>query len=401
MHVGVIGGGVIGLFTAYYLSQDGHSVTIIDQGDFTQGTSYGNAGMICPSHFIPLAAPGIIRQSLKWMFDSSSPFYIRPRLDVDFISWCYQFFQHASYSHVKNNIGPLAALLNWSRDLYRELDLQKLDMDLKGKGIIMACNTQHALDEEKALAQRAQALGIRTLILSRQELESHNPGVQIRALGGVHYIDDMHLNPHRLMASLIKALTQPHIYWHANTKVVDFEVKNYKINKAFTDHGDIEADAFVLAGGAWTGSLTKKLGHVIQLQGGKGYNVTIPQAQPQMSTPMILMEGRVAITPMGPSLRLGGTMELAGFNDLIRKNRVQGILRTIEEYLPDYKQKSLEQYTPWFGYRPLTPTGLPLIERVPKYTNAYINTGHGMLGLSLAPASGHLINQMISKISDR
>lgn len=398
MHICVIGGGVIGLFNAYELIKAGHRVTLIDRGDFTQGTSYGNAGMICPSHFIPLSAPGIIRQSIKWMMDSSSPFYIQPRWDLEFIQWCFQFCRHANRQHVQKNIGALLALLSWSRDIFRSSELAGLDMGLQSKGIIMACNTAHALQDEIKVSEKANALGIRTAILSIEDLKKLNPGVTIHALGGVHYLDDMHLDPQSLMRSLINTLRLSDILWQPSTEIIDFYTREGRITHAVSAHQSNEAEVFILAGGAWTGSLSKKLGQSLLLQGGKGYNITIPLANPQLTTPMILVEGRVAVTPMGSSLRLGGTMELAGFNDHIRANRVQGIFKTIESYLPDYKKSDLEKIEPWYGFRPLTPTGLPIINRIPNYSNGFINTGHGMLGLSLAPASAKLITQMISKI---
>lgn len=399
MHICVIGGGVIGLFTAYDLVRQGHTVTLIDQGDFTHGTSFGNAGMICPSHFTPLAAPGIILQSIKWMFDDSSPFYIKPRLSPEFLSWCLQFFKHATRNHVENNIGPLAGLLNWSRDLYRSLDAEGVEMSLEAKGIIMVCSTRHALDEEILVANKANRLGIRTAILQRDDIQRLNPGVSIQAIGGVHYLDDLHLTPKVLMSSLLKILEQNSVQLIPNLEVLDFKTQKNKITHAVSAPGDLEADVFVLAGGAWTGMLSRKLGYPIHLQGGKGYNVTIPNANPILHTPLILVEGRVAVTPMGTDLRLGGTMELAGFNDTIKINRVQGILQTIESYLPDYYLADLNTLTPWYGYRPLTPTGIPIIGPIPNYTNGFINTGHGMLGLSLAPASAHLVTQLISNMT--
>ena len=143
MRIGILGGGVIGLFSAYYLVQSGHEVVLIDQHGFDRGASYGNAGMICPSHFIPLAAPGVVRQSLKWMFNDTSPFYLKPRLDAPFIRWGLQFFNHATKSHVQNSIGSLSSLLFWSRSLYSGLAGNVLDFKLYPKGIIMACNTTH------------------------------------------------------------------------------------------------------------------------------------------------------------------------------------------------------------------------------------------------------------------
>ncbi|MBK7437634.1 MAG: FAD-dependent oxidoreductase [Saprospiraceae bacterium] len=397
MKVCVIGGGIIGLFSAYYLSEAGYEVAIVDKGDFSSGTSYGNAGMICPSHFIPLAAPGVITQSIKWMFDASSPFYIKPSLDPDLLRWCLSFFKHSTASHVRNNIGPLSALLNWSRDLYIQLSDQALSMDLKKKGIIMVCNTTGHLQTEINLSHQANRIGIRAQVLSKNEIEALNPGTTINALGGVHYLDDMHVTPHMLMASLKSKLKEKNIEWLPNTEVTGFKKERAVIKTAISTNGDVEADQFVIAAGSWSSHIAHLADCKILIQPGKGYNVTIEEVVPPWVTPMILVEGRVAVTPMGQSLRLGGTMEIGGFNDVVLKNRIQGILNTIHAYLPDLDEASLKEAPPWFGYRPLSSTGLPLISRLPAYNNLFLNAGHGMLGLSLGPASGLLLTQLMNQ----
>lgn len=395
MRICIVGGGVIGLFSAYYLVQTGHEVTIVDQYNFDQGTSYGNAGMICPSHFTPLAAPGVIRQSLKWMFDNTSPFYLKPRLDKNFMAWGWQFFKHCNRRHVQHSMGPLSALLTWSRSLYLDLAGGELDFEVYPKGIIMTCNSNHGLTEEINLAKKAKSLGISTQVLTPENIKEINPGVQFKTTGGVHYLDDMHLVPQKLMQALIHYLKDK-VQWKPNSEVRQFIHSNQKTDRIITSTGEISADVYLLAAGTWTGDLARKAGAGLYLEGGKGYNITIEQVQPQLQTPLILVEGRVAVTPMGDSLRLGGTMELAGLNNKILPGRINGILKTIETYLPDFKTNSLLNIKPWFGFRPLSPTGMPIITKLNPLKNVYVNTGHGMLGLSLAPASGHLIEQMIN-----
>ncbi len=395
MRVCVIGGGIIGMFSAWYLVRSGLDVCLIDRYDFNEGASHGNAGMICPSHFTPLAAPGVIRQSLKWMFDSGSPFYIKPRLDPEFIRWGLRFFQRANANHVKASIGPLSALLEWSSFLYRELAEQGMDMSLCQKGIIMACKGKHALDEEIRVANRAAGLGIRTRILSSAEIHNLNPGVRFELAGGVHYLDDMHLIPEKLILSL-KAGLSGKVEWLPGREVTGFQRESNQLDRVLTTKGEVLADLFVLAGGAWSGKLARMAGENIAIEAGKGYNITIPVAKPQLVTPLILVEDRVAVTPMDQALRLGGTMELSGINDRVLTARVNGILKAIETCMPDYGMDLTRKIEPWFGFRPLTPTGLPVISQLGGLRNAYINAGHGMLGLSLAPASGKLINQMIS-----
>ena len=397
MRICIIGGGIIGLFNAYYLIEQGHQITIVDQGDFTQGASIGNAGMICPSHFTPLAAPGVIRQSLKWMWDDTSPFYVKPRLNAEWIRWCLQFFKASTRRNVDDNMGLLSALLKYSQQLYVELEGTDLQMGLKRAGIIMVCNTEHALHEEVDLAKKARLIGINTTILDTEEIRSINPGVQISAVGGVHYVDDMHLTPLVLFNSLKSHLTSKGVTWIPNTKIIDFVRERNNIKVAKAPEQEITADSFILCTGAWSNQLSRALNLPLWIEGGKGYNITIPKASPQLFTPMILVEGRVAVTPMGTDLRLGGTMEIAGLDDSVRTSRIRGILSTIESYLPDYPQMKTQKIKPWYGYRPLSSDGMPIIEKIASLENAYINTGHGMLGLSLAPVSGKLMAEIIAK----
>lgn len=395
MRVCVIGGGIIGMFSAWYLVRSGYEVCLIDRHDFDEGASHGNAGMICPSHFTPLAAPGVIRQSLKWMFDSGSPFYIKPRFDLDFMRWGLQFFRKANARHVKASIGPLSALLQWSSALYRDLADQGMDLSLNQKGIIMACKGKHALDEESSVANLAAGIGIPTRILSSGEIHDLNPGVRFELAGGVHYLDDMHLTPEKLIISL-KAGLSGKVEWLSGREVTGFHRESNHIDRVLTHAGEIRADLFVIAAGAWSGKLARMAGEYIAIEAGKGYNITIPGAKPKVATPLILVEDRVAVTPMDQALRLGGTMELSGINDQILTSRVTGILKAIESCMPDFGTDLTGNIKPWFGFRPLTPTGLPVVSQLGSLRNVFINAGHGMLGLSLAPASGKLINQLIT-----
>ncbi|MEP7269770.1 MAG: FAD-dependent oxidoreductase [Saprospiraceae bacterium] len=395
MHIGIVGGGLSGLFSAYYLLEKGHQITIFDDIKEVDSASYGNAGMICPSHFIPLAAPGIIMQGMKWMFDKQSPLLFRPTPNLDFIKWCYTFYRNSNSNNVAENMGLLSGLLNWSKELYLELEKKHILPPVQQKGIVMYCNTQHALNEEIHLVKTAQALHICTNILSNKDLEILNPGIEFNGIGGVHYTGDMHIEPYHLMNKLKKYLLQHQVDF-IQEEVNNFEITNRSVEYIITSSGRKKIDALVIGAGVMTPHLTKKLNYQVLIQGGKGYNITLPKASPQLTTPLILVEGRVALTPMNTNLRIGGTMELGKLNSSISQNRINGILRSTEAYLPDYKANQLRELKPWYGYRPLSVNGLPIIEKIPHLQNVFINSGHGMLGLSLAPACGIMIEQIIS-----
>lgn len=395
MHIGILGGGLIGNFTAYYLLQKGYKVTIFDQKSDILSASYGNAGMICPSHFIPLAAPGIVKTSLKWMLNPKSPLLFKPSFDLDFIKWCLAFYLNASAKNVRENTKPMADMLLQAKSLYLDLEVQNIIPRIEKKGIIMYCNSDHALKEEIDMAQKANHLGIQTTILSNEGVSTCNPGLKLNGLGGVHYTGDMHTDPVVLMNALKDVLTTngANIISENVQRLVS---RNTTITEVITSADKYKIDGVVLAAGVFTGEWIKTLGGKEKLQGGKGYNVTVENANPNLSTPMILVEGRVALTPMGNKLRIGGTMEIGKVNTNINQSRIEGVLESTEKYLPDFKKSDLLNIKPWFGYRPLSENGMPIIRKMSNWQNVFLNTGHGMLGLSLAPASGLLMEQIIS-----
>ncbi len=395
MHIGIIGGGLIGVFSAYYLNQSGYQITLFDPEDEVPSASYGNAGMICPSHFIPLAAPGIIKQSLKWMFDSKSPLLFRPYADVDFLKWCLSFYIHSSNKNVNENTGLMSGLLEWSKKLYLELEYEKIIPSIRKNGIVMYSNTKHGLDEEIQLAKKAKRLEIDTTVLTNKDISDLNPGVNFNGLGGVHYTGDMHTDPASLMTSMKSFLKEQgvsFIYSKAERFTTDID----RIKTISAGANEYEVDAMIICTGMACREITSLFGSNLFIQGGKGYNVTISNVSPQLTTPMILVEGRVALTPMGTSLRIGGTMEIGKPNNTVNKNRIDGILTNTESFLPDYKKSELEKIKPWYGYRPLSANGMPIIKRLEQYKNVFINTGHGMLGLSLAPASGMIMKEIVA-----
>ncbi len=395
MHISIIGGGIIGLFSAYYLQQEGYDITLFDKESDVLSASYGNAGMICPSHFIPLAAPGIIQQGFKWMLDSKSPLLFRPSFDLDFIQWCLSFYQHASKRNVINHIGLMNGLLNYSKKLYLSVELQGVIPPLDKHGILMFCNTQHALDEEIELSHKAARLGIETKTLSNDDIQSVNPGVRMIGMGAVHYTGDITTDPIYLMNELKNYL------FNRKVKLVSEEVTGFikaknSITRIKTNENEIPTDAVLVCTGAESTPLTTLLGEKILIQSGKGYNITIENKEPSLRTAMILVESRVALTPMGTKLRIGGTMEIGNLKNKVNQSRIEGVLSSTEKYLPEYKRNELSQYKPWYGSRPLSVDGMPVVKKINNCENAFINAGHGMLGLSLAPACGELITQIIS-----
>ncbi len=393
----IIGGGIMGLSCAYYLAQRDYQITIVDRGEpTTQNCSFGNAGYVTPSHIVPLAAPGMMMMGLKWMRDPESPFYVRPRLAPDLISWGWQFFRAGTKAHVQRS-APLLCQLNMaSRACFEELDDQLGDFDFAKNGMMMLCKTQHTLDEEAEVAQLAQSLGLQAEVLDARQTQERNPNVKLEACGAVYFADDCHMAPHKLMARLQEKLAAQNVNFIWNTEVTGWKRGSQKIHAALTSEGGIEGDEFVLCGGSWSTSIVRELALKIPLQAGKGYSLTLPQPHSQPAMPTIFVERRVAVTPMGNQLRFAGTMEIAGLNTNINPARIRGIKKSVPLYFPEFSDADFVGVQPWVGLRPCSPDGLPYVGRTARFSNLSIGAGHAMLGLSLGPITGLLLSQAIS-----
>ena len=397
-HVVVCGAGIIGLATAYYLLERGHRVTIVERGGPEHDCcSLGNAGFISPSHFLPLAAPGVVVKALRWMGDPESPFYVHPRLDPGLMTWGFQFWRASNRTRA-HRAGPLLRDLNLaSRSLYEDL-ARRTDNEfgLQCRGLLVLVRSEQGLEEEAALASRSRELGMPSQVLGAEEIAALEPGVTLDVLGGVLYSLDAHLVPQRLVATLTRLVTERGGVFLWNAEVSGWRRRGDALEAAVTGNGDIEGDEFVLAAGAWTPILARKLGLGIPMQPGKGYSVTLgaPLELPQHS--LILQEARVAITPMGSSLRVGGTMELAGYDLRINPPRIRGMTRSLSRYLPAFRPEDFASCRPWCGLRPCTPDGLPYVGRTRRWQNLIVAAGHAMMGISMGPITGKLVAEIVS-----
>jgi D-amino-acid dehydrogenase len=393
----VAGGGVIGLCAAHYMKKSGHDVVVIDQGDLKQGTSFGNAGYICPSHFIPLASPGIVAKGLQWMLSSTSPFYIKPRLDMDLIKWGLTFWKRSGKSTMEKNAPHLNNILQLSRSLTAEMrDELGNHFHMEEKGCLMLYKSASTEKHEIEMAEDAAAFNIQTRILSAKEVQELEPDVEVNVKGGVLYPLDAHLHPAELMDTLHEQLEKSGVVFQLKTKILGFEKSGRKVTKVLTDKGDFTGDEVVIATGSWLSTILKDLEIDVLLQAGKGYSMTFESIPKNLHYPSILVDDRVAMTPMGADLRMGGTMEISGIGSKMLIKRVQSIYKAAKNYFPDLQVSFPSPDKVWHGLRPLSPDGLPYIGRHSKYDNLVIAGGHGMLGISLAAGSGKLIDEIIS-----
>ena len=394
----IIGSGVIGLSTACYCARRGHRVTVLDRNpEQRDGCSFGNAGMVVPSHFVPLAAPGMVALGLKWMWNPESPFYIKPRLNWELMSWAWKFMRAANAAHVARSAPLIRDLSFASRACFEEFAaLPNNDFGLVKKGLVMLCKTQHSLDEEAAFAQRANSLGIPAEVLDAKGIAKLDPDVTMDVAGGVFFPKDCHLSPNRFMAGLKQQCDTMGVKFHWSTEVGGFTLDGSRVSGIKTKAGEFTADEVILCGGSWSPVVARELGLKLPMQAGKGYSLTLtkPRELPQICS--IFTEARVAVTPMGGTLRFGGTMEIAGLNEDINPLRVRGIIKSVPKYYPKFALEDFEGIQPWRGLRPCSPDGLPYLGRTAKFKNLTIATGHAMMGLSLGPITGRLVSEIVS-----
>lgn len=398
MKVTIIGGGIIGLSSALYLKRAGWEVTVLDKGDFNDNCSYGNCGYICPSHFIPLATPGIVKQGLKWMWNSKSPFYVQPRLDWNLMSWGLKFIRSATKNHVESAAIPLRDIALISKREYESwLAMPDFDFAYEQKGLLEIFQTEAGAEHAKHTVEKAHELGLSdTRLLSKEELQSLEPQTRINGLGAIHFNCDAHCWPNKLMQQLIAYLKKEGVQLLPNQEVIKFEKGNKKVSKIITGNAAYEQDEIVIASGSWGRETARLLSIRIPLMPGRGYSVTLEDSPYKVNYPAVLLEGRAAITPMdGNKIRFGGTMEITSHKTPPRMNRVQGILDAVKHFYPDFDVPLPSKEKIWYGYRPCSADGLPYIGRTSKYNNVTIATGHSMLGLSLGAGTGKLVDEIV------
>jgi D-amino-acid dehydrogenase len=396
-HVFIIGGGVIGLCSAYYALQQGHRVTIWErEPEKGDNCSLGNAGMVVPSHFIPLAAPGMIAKGLRWMFNPQSPFYVKPRLSPALMRWGWLFYRHANSAHVDACKQLLLDLNLRSRELFAEI-AKESDFDFQQRGLLMLCRTQKGLDEEAEVAEMAHSLGSRAEVLDAAATAKMDPDITMNVAGSVWFPDDCHLNPNAftsVMRERVRAAGGEILFGQSLDRI---EHSQGKVHAIHSKGERFPVDQLLIAGGSWSAEILRELGISLPLQAGKGYSLTLTQPKQLPKLCSIFAEAKVAITPMNGSLRFAGTMEVGDLSLKINPQRVKGIVRSVQPYFPAFSEEDFAEITPWAGLRPVSPDGMPYLGRAPQHANVLIATGHAMMGLSLAPITGKIVADLLTE----
>ncbi|MCA9985801.1 MAG: FAD-dependent oxidoreductase [Anaerolineales bacterium] len=390
----IIGAGVIGLCAAHYLLEAGRSVTIVDKGAVGSGASHGNAGYIAPSHSTPLASPSSLKEGLRGLLNPASPFYIKPRPDPALWEWLLRFAWAARASQTERNRPVLAALSRLSADLYDELmAAPELDCLYERGGLLEAYRDPERFAHGRDEAAHLQALGLPLRPLDRAATLALVPGLRDDIAGGVLMEADGHLDPAAFLASMARWLQARGAVILTDSAVTGFVRTGRTIEAALTAAGPLTANDFVLATGSWSPQLGRELDLRLPIQAAKGYSITVENPPGSPTLPILLMESRVALTPLGDRFRLAGTLEMAGIDLSLNATRLQALRDALPAYFRAWPETATLET--WAGLRPVTPDGLPIIGRAPTSDNLLLAMGHAMLGISLAPATGKLTAQLL------
>lgn len=392
----IIGGGIIGLSSAYYLHQNGYDITILEKGNFADACSKGNQGWVCPALHTPVPEPGLVGSSIKWLMKKDSPLYIKPSTVPRLSNWIGQFMKHCNERDFKVGKDALHNLSHSTFDLYDSLRSDGLEFEMHRQGMLFVflSEKEHTQAIEK-FTVGSKLYGHETpIILSGDEVRRLEPSISNKVVGGLLLKEQRHVNPETVSKAFVKSLESSGVKLRMNTEVTEIEKVENKVIAIKCGEERFEADTFLLTAGAWSGFLAKQFNYNLPIQAGKGYSITISNPKLKFEHPIYLGDSKSGISPFNGSTRIGGTMELSGINSIIDSNRIQGVRNSVSKYLNE--ELHGEEEVEWAGMRPMTPDGLPVLGLIPDSQNAFVATGHGMVGVSMAPVTGKIMSDLIS-----
>jgi D-amino-acid dehydrogenase len=379
MKVAVVGGGVVGLSCAFALSRGGADVTVYERGRVGEGCSRGNTGWICPALSAPLPAPGVMGGALRGMFHRDSPLLISPLLGPSFLRWSWDFWRACTPERYRAGLEATVALTKSAFADYDELRAAGVEFELHSTGMLVAALTQPGLHEFEAMLNEAVEAGYEgpVRLVSGDEAREIDPALSDAVIGGVHSPSERYVRPESVSRGLADWL-------RANGETVE---ENAEIESV----DEVDADAVVVAAGAWSGRLLDDA--AFPMEAAKGYSITAKSAGSVPRHALYLAEGKVGTSTYGDSLRIAGIFDLTGIDESLKRKRIDAIVRSSAAFLKDWEPEEIE--LEWAGLRPYPSDGLPVIGPVPGRERLFVATGHGRMGITLAPVTGKLLAQAI------
>lgn len=403
MKVIVLGAGVIGTTTAYYLAKAGHQVTVIErEAGPALETSFANAGQISPGYSTPWAAPDIPMKVAKWMFMRHAPLVIRPGAAVKAAPWLLAMLRNCTKARYVVNKGRMVRLAEYSRDCLRQLRADTgIEYDHRSLGTLQLFRTEKQVDDVAKDLRVLEADGVPFEMLDRNGCVGVEPGLagsRDKIVGGLRLPDDETGDCFKFTNALAEIARGLGVEFRTEVTIERLATEGGRIRSVVTSAGEFEADAFVAALGSYTPAMLKTLGLRIPVIPVKGYSITVPivdEAKAPVSTVMDETY-KTGITRLGDRIRVGGTAEIAGFNLDLPRNRRETLELSVNDLFTGAGDLSQAQF--WTGLRPMTPDSTPIVGGTTRYPNLYINTGHGTLGWTMACGSGRVLADIISGI---
>lgn len=391
----VVGAGVIGLACAYALKKRGRDVVVLDSGPPGGACSLGNAGWISPSISAPIPAPGLTWTSLKWMLRSDSPLYIKPSAVPELSRWLFRFWRHCNRRDFEAGLRATAELNRHTLALFDALEADGVRSELHRRGILYVFCEQKYLEKNLQEFKPLAAVGYdMPAALDGPAMRAMEPELSDQVVGGFLVEDEYHVRPETLTAAYVRRLQELGVELQIGSYVAAPIGDKTRWRGVITSNGAVEGDEIVLAAGAWTGLIAERFGVQLPVQAGKGYSVTVPVPRETFTRPLYLGEAKIGASPFEGAVRFAGTMELSGINLEKDPRRIRGVRRGVNRYMRNPPGPT--EGTEWVGMRPLTPDGLPMLGRAPGQRNLFIATGHAMLGVTLAPATGEAMAQLVT-----
>ena len=392
----VVGGGLIGCSSAYYLCRHGWNVNLLERQKIGSGASHGNCGYVCPSHAMPLSGPGVVAHTLPSLFKRDAPLSIPPRFDPGLWKWLLQFTRQCTSTRMMHAARGRHALLASSMNLYREIVREEsIDCEWTDQGLLLVYKSAKdfaGYRETASLLQRE--FGITAVAYPGDEVKQLEPTLRSGMAGGWHFPADAHVRPDRLLSGLKAAIAERGGSIRENVEVLSLKRAGDRIVSVETSAGPLTADVIVLSTGAEAPKFAQAIGCRLPIQPGKGYSLTMKPLRNPPGIPMIFEQHHVAVTPLQSTFRVGSTMEFTGYDRSINARRIALLRKSAAEHLEEPLPETVDEE--WVGWRPMSVDGLPCIGRAPGANNLIVAAGNGMIGLATAPATGKLVAEIAS-----
>ncbi len=399
MHVLVLGSGVIGVTMAYYLSRDGHEVTVIDrQPGPALETSYANAGQVSPGYSAPWAGPGVPVKAIKWMLMHHSPLVIKPMLDPAMWRWGLAMLRNCTEARYAVNKGRMVRLAEYSRDCLKELRADTgISYDDRAQGTLQLFRTQKQLDSVGKDVEVLKQYGVPYQVFEGDGYVEYEPALALtkdKFVGALRLPTDETGNCFKFTEALAKMAEAQGVKFRYGVNIQGIDREGDRISGVRTDNGVLTADKYVMALGSYSPLMLKPIGIDVPIYPVKGFSITVPITDASKAPESTIMDEthKVAVTRLGDTIRVGGTAQLSGYDLKLNDARRNTLDFVVTDLFPKGGDVSKAEF--WTGLRPMTPDGTPILGET-RYDNLYLSTGHGTLGWTMAPGTGRVMADLI------